>query len=184
MNHSSTKGFTLIELLLVIGILAVLATVTVLVLNPAELFRQARDSQRISDLSSVRDAIIFVTGAPSSTAPSYGTTALSTGGTNCNTGALAIYSGACTTNTSRANNSTGWVGVDISDSATGASPLALLPIDPSNGSTYYYTYKGTTNGFKLGAILESTKYSPMMVNTSDNGTASGMYEIGTILTAI
>src|SRR3989344_1305406 len=51
------KGFTLIELLIVIGILAVLATITVLVLNPAQLFAQARDSQRLSDLSSVKGAI-------------------------------------------------------------------------------------------------------------------------------
>ena len=31
------KGFTLIELVIVIGILAILATVVVLVLNPAQL---------------------------------------------------------------------------------------------------------------------------------------------------
>ena len=52
-----TKGFTLLELLIVIGILAILAGVVVLVLNPAELLRQARDSQRISDLSTMRSAI-------------------------------------------------------------------------------------------------------------------------------
>jgi prepilin-type N-terminal cleavage/methylation domain-containing protein len=42
-------GFTLIELLIVIGILAILATVVVLVLNPTEMFKQARDSQRLSE---------------------------------------------------------------------------------------------------------------------------------------
>jgi type IV pilus assembly protein PilA len=41
-------GFTLIELLIVIGVLAILATVVVLVLNPTEMFKQARDSQRLS----------------------------------------------------------------------------------------------------------------------------------------
>lgn len=51
------KGFTLLELLIVIGILAVLATTTLLVLNPAELLRQARDSQRVSDLGSLNSAL-------------------------------------------------------------------------------------------------------------------------------
>ena len=62
MDTKLKKGFTLIELLIVIGILAVLATVTVLVLNPAELFRQARDSQRLADLGAVRGALgLYVT---------------------------------------------------------------------------------------------------------------------------
>ena len=47
------KGFTLIELLIVIAILAVLGVTVTLVLNPAELLRQGRDSTRISDLSSI-----------------------------------------------------------------------------------------------------------------------------------
>ncbi|KKU14411.1 MAG: hypothetical protein UX23_C0018G0001, partial [Parcubacteria group bacterium GW2011_GWB1_45_9] len=51
------KGFTLIELLIVIGLLAILSTVAVLVINPAELLRQARDSQRVSDLGTVHSAL-------------------------------------------------------------------------------------------------------------------------------
>ena len=51
------KGFTLLELIIVIGILAVLATVSVLVLNPAQLFAQDRDTTRISDLGTLRSAI-------------------------------------------------------------------------------------------------------------------------------
>ena len=56
-NTKTVKGFTLIELLVVIGILAVLSVVIILTLNPAELLKQARDSTRISDLSTVRTAI-------------------------------------------------------------------------------------------------------------------------------
>ena len=50
-HNSPKKGFTLIELLIVIAIIAILAVVVVLVLNPAELLRQSRDSQRLSDIS-------------------------------------------------------------------------------------------------------------------------------------
>src|SRR3989338_7505949 len=51
------KGFTLIELLIVIGILAILATTVVLVLNPAQILAESRDTQRVSDLGAVQSAI-------------------------------------------------------------------------------------------------------------------------------
>ena len=51
------KGFTLIELLVVIAILAVLAVAVTLILNPAELVRQGRDSTRLSDIGTVHRAI-------------------------------------------------------------------------------------------------------------------------------
>ena len=50
-------SFTLVELLIVIGILAILTAAVVLVLNPAELLRQSRDSTRISDMASLSDAL-------------------------------------------------------------------------------------------------------------------------------
>src|SRR3989344_7995871 len=56
-NRSCIAGFTLIELLIVIAILVVLSVAVVVILNPAELLRQARDSTRISDLASVNSAI-------------------------------------------------------------------------------------------------------------------------------
>lgn len=51
------SGFTLIELLVVIAIIAILAVVVVLTLNPAELLAESRDSTRISDMSTLSDAI-------------------------------------------------------------------------------------------------------------------------------
>ncbi|MDD4931709.1 MAG: prepilin-type N-terminal cleavage/methylation domain-containing protein, partial [Candidatus Colwellbacteria bacterium] len=59
-NSSTTRyltSFTLVELLIVIAILAVLAAAVVVVLNPAELLAQARDSQRSTDLRTLKDAI-------------------------------------------------------------------------------------------------------------------------------
>lgn len=56
-----TKGFTLIELLIVIGIIAVLSVVVLLTLNPAELLRQSRDSNRISDLGTLKSALALYT---------------------------------------------------------------------------------------------------------------------------
>lgn len=52
----SNKGFTLIEILLVIGIIAVLATVVIVALDPATRFADARDSRRLSDIQSILSA--------------------------------------------------------------------------------------------------------------------------------
>ncbi len=56
-NKGTKKGFTLIELLVVIAIIAILAVVVVLTLNPAEMMRRARDSNRASDLGMIKTAI-------------------------------------------------------------------------------------------------------------------------------
>lgn len=59
MNKSLKKknGFTLIEVLVVIGIIAVLAAVVLIAINPARQFRQARDSQRVSNINAILNAI-------------------------------------------------------------------------------------------------------------------------------
>jgi prepilin-type N-terminal cleavage/methylation domain-containing protein len=54
---AKNKGFTLIEILVVIGIIAVLATVVIVAINPARQFAQARNSQRQSNINTILNAI-------------------------------------------------------------------------------------------------------------------------------
>lgn len=57
MNKHKQSGFTLIEILVVIGIIAILAAVVIVALNPARQFAQARNSQRSSNVNTILNAV-------------------------------------------------------------------------------------------------------------------------------
>jgi len=189
-----TKGFTLIELLVVIAILAVLSTVVVLVLNPAELIKQGRDSSRLSDMATLNSAIslfVFDQGSSSTawTATSTCTAATSTGSPNCTT----IRTDANT----RKVDGTGWVNLNF-NSITSGSPLSQLPIDPANGNTtckrnggndarcaYAYNGSSTVGVYEIDALMESSKYfngGAADVTSKDGGNNDYIYEVGSNLT--
>lgn len=189
------KGFTLLELLIVIGILAILATATVLVLNPAELLKQARDSQRVTDLQSLNSALsLYVTSNAAPNMASTSATANETckGGTGTYTcfadraGTLSTSCGgrystfAASTSGSRVLNGQGWLPVDFT-SLPGGSPLPQIPTDPSDTATLFYAYACKTDlTYVLTGAFESDKYKaaggPALV---DGGSSTLVYEIGT-----
>ncbi len=55
--QSRRSGFTLIELLLVIGIIAILASIVIVAINPTKQLGDARNAQRRSDVNTILNAV-------------------------------------------------------------------------------------------------------------------------------
>jgi len=181
------KGFTLIELLIVIAILAILATVVLLVINPAQMFAQARDSQRISDLNTLSNATaLYLTTVSSpdldgtadfACGTNYGASV--SGGVEYSSASPSIYAAFTTVVTGA-----GWVPVAYTG-ISGGSPISSLPIDPTNTvvSTYNYTYycDNTNKWYEFNAIMESVRYAnggSDDVESTDGGDQVDVYEVG------
>ena len=182
------KGFTLIELLVVIAIIAVIATATILVINPAELIKQGRDSTRLSDLNNINRSLGFLQVDQPDT--SFGSSSVvyvsipDTSSTCVNLGLSSLPAGwaySCSTDANhRKVDGTGWIPADFTSFSAG-SPLSVLPIDPINTTSTgnYYTYV-TGGSWELTAYMESSKHLERAKN--DGGVDVVTYEIGSNLT--
>ena len=125
----SRPGFTLIELLLVIGIIAILASIVIVAVNPTKQLADARDAQRRSDVNTILNAVYQYAIDNNGSLPSCITTTgkgVCTGGSNCTS-----YDGGTGGPAS---------GCDL-DVLTG-SYLVNIPVDPSgtpNDDSVEYT---------------------------------------------
>jgi len=187
-KKASIRSFTLVELLIVIAILAILAAAVVIVLNPAELIAQSRDTQRISDINMVKKAVdLFIV---DNSTISLGTSqkvyislpdAAAPACTNnlASLPALPVgWSYNCVTAANLRNiNGTGWVPLDFTQ-VKGGSPIPYLPIDPQNDPTLtrYYQYIPGTNTFELVTLMESERQTKAA--NADGGTDAGRLEVG------
>ena len=137
------KGFTLIELLIVIAIIAIIAGMVFVALNPLQRFKDARDSRRWGDVSSILSAVKInqvdkkglyipeIEAMPVDTGQVIGTAPA-----GCACGNLGVL--GC---------------VNLSNLATGGY-LASVPLDPKNGTaanTGYYLVKMSNGTIRVGA---------------------------------
>ena len=135
MKKSFQKGFTLIEILLVIGIIAVLAAVVVVSLNPVQRFQDAEYSRRLSDIPSILSATSqYVIDNQGAFPPGVSTSEMQIG--TASTGCALTYD-SCSANITY-----------CLDLATPLAPyLKDIPYDPETGSDAktHYTIKTDSN---------------------------------------
>jgi len=181
------RGFTLIELLVVIAILALLMSIIIITLNPAEMLRKARDTKRITDLSSLRTALnLYMTDVVD---PQLGTTTVAA---TCNNSLPSPCPSTCGTTpfcvasaSLRLITGYGWVPVNFNQISSG-SPLSALPVDPTNATStsgwFYYAYgvNNTVKTFEINANMESSYFRSTTtgVTATDGGDIAGIYEVG------
>lgn len=178
LQRKSIHGFILSEVILVIGLLAVLSTTVVIVLNPVEIYREARDAKRISDLNTLTrvnsllsraNAKKFQLAAASSfcSEPSGEKRIfVSVPSDNGEPTPIAPFGWSyyrVSKDQLTQTNGTGWLPIDFQ---TVNLPLSVshLPVDPGANtfvSGQYYTY---ICGYEMTAALESEKYREQEVD--------------------
>ena len=191
--EKNNKSFTLIELLVVLALVAILSVVVVVTLNPAELIKQARDSNRLSDLSTINTALnLFsadVTGGFMGTSTNIYVSIPSTLSDCSNLGLPTLpstYTYSCVAAQNLRNtNGTGWIPVNFQRISSN-SPISQLPIDPTNTTSTgnYYIYV-TGGSWELSSNLESIKQKSVTgASGTDGGVSLSSYEIGNNLRLI
>ncbi len=159
-DYSKQKGITIVELLIAISLIAILATSSVLLLDPGEKRARARDNRRLSDLSTldrvVNEFLLDFGDYPDLYMILRDSTTLPGGGISVD------------------NSSAGWIDADLS------VYTSHLPIDPINDATYMYYYYRETTSYELNAVMETLTDEA----ANDGGDDPARYEIGNDLTLI
>lgn len=121
---SANKGFTYIELVIAIAIFAILSSIVILNLNPANQYAQARNTQRTANINTIMTAIVQRT-----------TDHLGTFEENCTAGAIP-------TGTTK-------MAYGIYDIASCLVPiyLPLMPFDPSAAGAHYASSTDYDTGY-------------------------------------
>jgi prepilin-type N-terminal cleavage/methylation domain-containing protein len=134
MNIKKEKGFTLIEILIVVAIIAILASIVIVGVGPAQ--QSGRDARRVADLQDIRNGLqLFYdkcgfypgTAAPTCTDGSAGATWTGSSGSF-----QSALEGA-------------GIGINVGN----------VPQDPSTNRTYGYAPSSDNTSYVIGAVLEN-----------------------------
>jgi prepilin-type N-terminal cleavage/methylation domain-containing protein len=147
IKKHAQRGFTLLEVLLVVAIIAILAGIVIIAINPSKNLADTRNAQRQQDVGTILDAVYQYALDNNGVLPASIT---NTSTEMCKTGA-----GSCTSL------------IDLTAVTTSGKYIASLPIDPqcptncnTNGNGYKISKDATTGRVTItntGINVEQSK---------------------------
>ena len=168
-RNKNQFAMALIELIVAAGILAILAGIATVSVNPAELLKQSRDVRRIADIKNLSVNIEKAKyNSQHTTMGTPGVVYISLPDSSFNCDNLSLpelppgFSYHCVPPEDLFNTGgNGWLPIDF-DSNTSLTDVDMLPIDPINSldSGMYYSYSvSADNGYLIASEnFESEKY--------------------------
>jgi len=145
MEKIKIRGFTLLEVLLVIALIAILAAIVIIAINPNRQLGQGRNTQRRTDVNTILQAVYQYTINNNGTMPTALDASSTTSqvlGTN-----TSGCSRTCTATTTEASC------VDLS-SVLVPTHIVGIPLDPTSGTatnTDYYINKDANGRLTVGS---------------------------------
>ena len=127
MSRKRYEGFSLIEILVVVALIIILATITIVAINPGKNFRDTRNAQRSADVNAILSAV-----------------------TQYTTDGKALPAGINECDNVDGPSSIGTDGIDLTIlTAEDQDYIVSIPTDPTNGTDAITGYTICTVGTRI-----------------------------------